>query len=347
MPITEADIRAALEAIRGVNAVLIGDICLDVRCFYEPSLSEISRETELPTTAVVAMEHAPGGGGNCTANVAALRPKSMRPVGLVGEDAHGEQLAGWFTYHGVATELLIPCRDRLTHTFTKFVNAATGQEDRGRVDYVNREPPTEDQQRRLIRNLQDAATGADVVLVVDQAEFAGIGAITEAVLAAINDLAAGRPELPVTLDPRVRLTAYRNVIAKVNEQEAAAAVSQLGLMDWTQLARHIGRRGPLVVTRGEAGATWIDPRTGRSADVPTARVSPVDITGAGDSFHAAMALTLAAMAADRLRPDPLLPLVMGNLAAAVTVQKPGTGTASPEEILALYGQRRDVWEGGR
>ncbi len=344
MPIIESDICDALEAITQVNATVIGDICLDVRCFSEPSLSEVSRETGLPTTAVVATEHAPGAGGNVAANLAALRPRRVRPIGLIGSDTHGGQLLDWFAGHGIGTDLLIPCRDRLTHTFTKFVNAVTDVEDVGRADFVNRDPPSSDQQRRLIENLKEAAQEADVILVVDQAEFEGTGAITDEVLASINNLAEYRSDLAVTVDPRVRLTAYRNVTAKVNEQEAAAAVEQLGLMDWAQLAKHIGDRRPLIVTRGEHGATRVDPRSGRSVDVPTADVPVTEITGAGDAFHAAMALCLGAMAAGHLPEDPVLPLVLGNLASAVTVGKSGTGTAAPDEILALFGQHRRLWE---
>jgi sugar/nucleoside kinase (ribokinase family) len=60
-------------------------------------------------------------------------------------------------------------------------------------------------------------------------------------------------------------------------------------------------------------------------------VPPLDIVGAGDSFHAAMAASLAAGA------DPKEAAIMGNLAAFVTIKKTGTtGTASPEEILKVY-----------
>ena len=55
---------------------------------------------------------------------------------------------------------------------------------------------------------------------------------------------------------------------------------------------------------------------------------PVDICGAGDSFSAGAALTL------RVTGDVLTAARVGNLAAAVTIMKKGTGTASPHELLA-------------
>ena len=55
---------------------------------------------------------------------------------------------------------------------------------------------------------------------------------------------------------------------------------------------------------------------------------PVDICGAGDSFSAGAAMAL------HVTRSPDLAARFGNLVASVTVMKSGTGTASPEEILA-------------
>jgi sugar/nucleoside kinase (ribokinase family) len=55
---------------------------------------------------------------------------------------------------------------------------------------------------------------------------------------------------------------------------------------------------------------------------------PVDVCGAGDSFSAAagMAFAISGSAAEAAR--------FGNFAASITVMKRGTGTATPEEMLA-------------
>jgi sugar/nucleoside kinase (ribokinase family) len=56
--------------------------------------------------------------------------------------------------------------------------------------------------------------------------------------------------------------------------------------------------------------------------------NPVDICGAGDSFSAGAALALRAGA------SPAEAALFGHLVASVTIMKPGTGTASPGEVLA-------------
>jgi sugar/nucleoside kinase (ribokinase family) len=59
---------------------------------------------------------------------------------------------------------------------------------------------------------------------------------------------------------------------------------------------------------------------------------PVDICGAGDSFSAGAALAL------KVTGDPLAAIRFGNLVASITIMKKGTGTASPEEVLAAAGR---------
>jgi sugar/nucleoside kinase (ribokinase family) len=83
----------------------------------------------------------------------------------------------------------------------------------------------------------------------------------------------------------------------------------------------------LIITHGGDGALVVDEHG--SAWAPTRRVErPVDICGAGDSFSAGAALTL------KVTGDPIAAARFGNLIASVTIMKKGTGTASPEELLA-------------
>jgi sugar/nucleoside kinase (ribokinase family) len=67
---------------------------------------------------------------------------------------------------------------------------------------------------------------------------------------------------------------------------------------------------------------------GRETVVEAVPVQPVDICGAGDSFTAGAALTLAATG------SAVAAARFGNLVASITIRKKGTGTASPKEVLA-------------
>ena len=90
----------------------------------------------------------------------------------------------------------------------------------------------------------------------------------------------------------------------------------------------------MFVTLGSEGALIVDVAGRRN--LPHQRVkTPVDICGAGDSFSAGASLAL------RVTGSPDEAARFGNLVASITIMKKGTGTASPEEVLAAYANLGD------
>ena len=57
---------------RSLRALVVGDVCLDRWCRYDPALAEPSRETGIPRIGVVATEVTPGAAGTVANNLAAL-----------------------------------------------------------------------------------------------------------------------------------------------------------------------------------------------------------------------------------------------------------------------------------
>jgi sugar/nucleoside kinase (ribokinase family) len=82
----------------------------------------------------------------------------------------------------------------------------------------------------------------------------------------------------------------------------------------------------MMITNGADGVSVMDAREERV--VRGRKVTAVDICGAGDSFSAGAACALAVTG------DPMDAAKFGNVVASITVQKRGTGTASPEEVMA-------------
>ena len=112
------------------------------------------------------------------------------------------------------------------------------------------------------------------------------------------------------------------MILKPNQQEAEAACRG----DYAAWRLRAG--APLLlVTHGGAGVLIVDEAGSRW--VRTRPVEhPIDICGAGDSFSAGAATALAVTRSAELAAR------FGNLVASITIMKPGTGTASPAEVLA-------------
>jgi sugar/nucleoside kinase (ribokinase family) len=139
-------------------------------------------------------------------------------------------------------------------------------------------------------------------------------------------VAAENPKKIVWVDSRKRAELFSGVVLKPNEDEAAAACERSGNIDLAALRQSRSLRA-LIVTHGERGAEVIN-ETG-SQWVPAREVTAVDICGAGDSFSAGGACALALTGSD------IAAARFGNLVASITVTKKGTGTASPEELLAI------------
>ena len=318
-----------LAAIPKLSALVVGDICLDRLCVYDPSLSEPSRETGIPRIAVTSAEVTPGAGGTVACNLAALGAARVAVLGTIGDDGSGMELERALERRGISTSLLARDGEIQTFTYTKILNRGTGREDLPRLDFINAGALPPRIERRLLDSLQSAVEDFDAILISDQAETDRGGAVTPAMRDLVADLAAAYREKIFFVDSRARLELFRGVIVKGNGEEAAAACARIGAADPQTL--YAALETPLlIVTRGPEGVVLHGPSG--EIRVPARRVeNPVDICGAGDSFSAGAALALAAGAA---APDAAR---FGNLVASITIGKKGTGTASPEEVLAHAG----------
>jgi rfaE bifunctional protein kinase chain/domain len=315
-----------LAAFPKLAALVVGDICLDRWCTYDPSTSEPSRETGLPRLGVVSTEVTPGGGGTTANNLAALGAGRVAVLGARGDDGFGHELERALEERGINAELMVKIPRWQTFTYTKLLNSQTGLEDVPRVDFVSTNPLPREAEQRILDNLRSALPTHDVILVADQAETSAGGVVTPAVRELLAELAARHPEKVFLADSRKRIDLHRNVSIKPNRQEAEAACQKLfGVMDFARLRRHVQAR-IMMVTHGSRGVLVVE--EGRETWVPTRTIeNPVDICGAGDSFAAGAALTLAVTG------DPLAAARFGNLAASITIMKRGTGTASPAEVV--------------
>ncbi len=320
-----------LACIPSLSALVVGDVCLDRWCRYEPRFDEPSRETGIPRVAVVEMQRTPGAAGTVASNLVALGAGRVAVLGVAGNDGHGYELRLALEARGIDATGLITDLDGLTFTYTKLINRITGLEDLPRVDYVNPGDIAPEIERAVVAQFHRTAPLFDVIVVSDQMELASGGVVTAALREAISSFAGQHPGKVVWVDSRARPELFRGVLVKVNEDEAEAACVRLGVpVDAQSLRRQVGHE-TLILTRGSEGAVVVT--EGGETVVPARRVEQVvDICGAGDSFNAGASLAL------RLTRDAVAAAHFGNLVASITVTKPGTGTASPEEVRRAASQ---------
>jgi rfaE bifunctional protein kinase chain/domain len=310
---TTAEILAEFPKLR---VLVVGDVALDRWCRYDPALADPSRETGIPRIGVVSTGVTAGAAGTVANNAAALGAQ-VAVLGAIGTDGFGFELS-----RALGNHLLVQSSDIATFTYTKLINDRTGEEDLPRVDFVNTRPIPEALDRELVRRFEEAEPNYDVILVSDQAETSQGGVVTPRMRDAI-----ARVDKLVWVDSRIRAELFRRVIVKPNREEAeAASLRALGSVDFEGFRRHIDAK-LLIVTHGPDGAMVVDENGTRWAAGRRVK-KPVDICGAGDSFSAGAALTL------KVTGDPMEAARIGNLVASITIMKKGTGTASPQELLA-------------
>lgn len=296
--------------------------------FLWGSVSRISPEAPVPVVRVERETVSLGGAGNVAQNIVALGGSAL-PIGLLGEDDEGGRLAALFQRSGMPIDGLVRAGGRVTTVKTRIVAhhqhvVRFDREEDGAIEAT----VTAGLARRAVAALE----GAGALVISDYEK----GTLTAELLAAVLPEAAKR-RLPVVVDPKLRLLPhYRPVTVVTPNTREAAEASGMRLMtdaDVEAAGRAlVARLGCpwLLITRGERGMLLV-PAQGPSIAVPTRAREVFDVSGAGDTVVATLALALASGAE---MPEAV---ALSNLAAGVVVGKLGTASVSREELLAAVG----------
>jgi rfaE bifunctional protein kinase chain/domain len=329
----------------GLRIAVLGDFFLDKYLDVDPALAEISVETGKTAHQVVRIRHSPGAAGTVMGNVAALGAGTLHCIGFTGDDGEAYDLRKDLAALGCHIEHLVRDTGRMTPTYLKprFANQPGLEGEHNRLDTKNRTPTGDHVIEKIIAGLDALLPDLDAVIVMDQVEELGNGAVTPKVVEALADRAKRYPKVVFWADSRRRIALYRNVIIKPNQFETVGIENPLPgqQVEESALCEAIERMkkivgSPICATCGPEGMIVSDPML---THVPGVRVEgPIDTTGAGDSSTAGAVLALAAGATF---PEAAL---VGNLVASITVQQLATtGTARPDELeprLALWRSQR-------
>ena len=249
---TTAEILAAFPRY---SALIVGDICLDRRCIYDPGAAEPSRETRISRLGVVSSDVSPGVGGTVGNNLASLGITRLAVLGAVGEDGFGWELTRSLNARGISTDLLVRSSEVPTFTCTKLINATTDRRSAARG--LPQHPAAARQvELQILLHLGNFAASFDVLFVSDQAETRQGGVVTPPVRALLEEIAEADPGKIIWVDSRVRVERFQKMILKPNEQEAdAASIGLFGDVDYQRLRAHT-RSKLLFVTGGHKECWW-------------------------------------------------------------------------------------------
>ena len=319
--------------LQNKKIMIIGDMVADV--YLEGKISRISREAP-----VLILEHAsetvvPGGAANAVHNAATLGGH-VYAVGLIGQDNAGAELNRVLDSKGVNVAGIIIDSSRPTITKTRVMagGQATVRQQVVRIDRESKEALAAPVEQALFSYIQAHIKSMDAIAICDYGGSTVSPAVRELIITMANQ--AG---LPAIVDSRYNVMDYQGITyVKQNESEAAHASGVKNLDHNTlpqageTIRNHLGAEAVLI-TQGPEGMTLCE-RSGVISHIPVSNRSEVyDVTGAGDTVVVTMMLAIAAGA------TYYDAACLANFAAGVVVRKPGTATATPEELKRVIGEQ--------
>jgi D-beta-D-heptose 7-phosphate kinase/D-beta-D-heptose 1-phosphate adenosyltransferase len=305
------------------HVLILGDVMLDR--YVSGTASRLSPEAPIPVLRPTARRATLGGAANVALNIATLGGQASL-VGVIGDDSEGSELTNLLGSSGIVPHLIV-APGRPTTAKTRFM-AGTHQllrldeESTAEVDAVTAD--------HVLSAFTQAIEAADIVVLSDYAK----GVLSDTVLSGALERARAHGRVLIADPKRIDFAAYRGAtVLTPNEQEVRRA-TRIDAADDAEAVRagqcaleDTGCQA-VVVTRSAKGLTLVR-RDAPALHLPTRAREVADVSGAGDTLVAALAVALGAGAA---LPEAAM---LANVTAGISVGKPGTATVSQEELLGV------------
>jgi D-beta-D-heptose 7-phosphate kinase/D-beta-D-heptose 1-phosphate adenosyltransferase len=298
------------------RVLVLGDLMLDKYIWGD--VSRISPEAPVPVVEVRKSTSCLGGAGNVGRNLAELGAVPL-VVGVVGDDDEGV----WIKRHvGEGRGVFV---DAGRPTTVKMRIIAQHQQI-VRVDQEKKKAVADEIRDKIVCLLKKETY--DGIVISDYNKGIVTKALMDQVLPYAKEMG-----IPVFVDPKVENFACYSPVTFIapNHQEAELVVRHA-----CQTDAEVERAGReilalvesayLIIKRGEQGMSIFE-KGKPPLHIPTVAREVFDVTGAGDTVIATVALALLAGAAIQEA------AVLANAAAGVVVGKIGTAACSPDELL--------------
>lgn len=306
-----------------ITVLVIGDMILDH--YIRGTTERTSPEAPVPVVLVGEEQYIPGGAANVARNIIAAGAKPYC-IGLIGKDKEGEHLVEVLGQYGISVSGLIHAEGYKTVTKTRVVSH--GQQI-VRLDRENSRPDgCREYEANIKAKIHSRLQSCQAVIVSDYAK----GVIFKEMF---QYLAKECAELgiPLFVDPKGR-DYSRYIGATVltpNAKEAREATgigtdTVEGLVGASKAISEMAECGSVIITRGPLGFSLYSGREERLSTFPTAAREVFDVTGAGDTFVAWLAVCAAAGL------EMVQAAKVANAAAGVVVGKQGVASVTPIEL---------------
>ena len=327
-PLAPERARAIVAGFEHAHILVVGDVMLDK--FLAGRVTRISPEAPVPVVMFDHESHRIGGAANVAHNVTSLGGRATL-IGVTGQDDAATALTVACRSAGITPALI---GDAARPTTTKMRIVTERNQQVARVDYEVDGEIASDVEQRVVSALRQYASDAAAIVISDYLK----GCITEGVAQSAIAVARERG-IPALVDPKIpHIDSYAGttmVTPNHHEAEIATNMRVRTDADAQSAARAFLERArcdSVLMTRGDQGM-WLLGRDIQGA-LPASAREVADVTGAGDTVIATMALALAAGA------TPAEGARLANEAAGIAVGKFGPAVVTPAELLHAIGTAR-------
>ena len=309
-----------INKFKNKKILVLGDIMLDKYIWGE--VSRISPEAPVQVVNVLKESYAPGGAANVANNIAALNGKASM-VGIVGNDEANKILLNELQKRNINVDGIF--KDNNKPTIQKVRVIGRGQQLL-RFDYEKKGYVDGNTELSILSFIEKNIGSFDAVAISDYAK----GVITENLMKKLKEICKKNNKI-IVVDPKPKhKDLYKNVDLVTPNHTEAHEISNIEIEDEDKIFE-VGKalikffNCPVLVTRGEKGMSLFE-LNGEVTNIPTKAKEVYDVTGAGDTSVATIALSLASGA--NLKESAII----ANYAAGITVGKIGTSTVSIDEL---------------
>jgi D-beta-D-heptose 7-phosphate kinase/D-beta-D-heptose 1-phosphate adenosyltransferase len=326
----KSKLKNLISSLKNARVLVIGDLILD-RYLYG-RVERLSPEAPVPVLDYQKEEFILGGATNVAHNISTLGG-NVSVCGLTGDDEHALIFHDLLKKVSIDTSGLISDASRPTTVKTRVIG---DRQQLVRIDREKRHDVSGEALDCLKSFLSENFANFNAIVISDY----GKGVVTTELLAFIRELATEH-KIPVVVDPKdTHFSNYKGFTVitpnlteaslgagfKIKDEETLleAGKTLLALLDCASI----------LITRGSEGMSLF--RTGEKLlNIPTRARGVFDVSGAGDTVVATIALSLASgLAVDEAAH-------LANWAAGVVVAKHGTATVNIDELKAYIDRFAD------
>ncbi len=311
-------LKEIIKNFKNQKIAVIGDIILDK--YIDGTVKRISPEAPVPVFEKKEEFYRPGGASNVAENLKTLGAK-VYLFGVIGDDEEGRILKRIFK----KSNNIIIEKNRKT---TKKTRVISGIHQILRIDWEDKKPISNETEQELLLRINNE--NFSTIVVSDYAK----GVITEKILKGLTKLRKER-NIKIIVDPKPEnIHLYKGVDGITPNLKEAIAILNIKTDNCRILLSKLIKRFSLswaIITKGGDGVCGRE-KGKKTFRFPALKKEVYDVTGAGDTFVAALSISIASGATIKEA------AFIANLSSAYTVMRLGTSAPSTIKILEEYNE---------